>query len=179
MMEASSALCAREGRLQHAVRWLEFANNLSVKQQHDCFILKTNRTPSIYPSSDLCVLAKSHRWKNTLCSCFSSMAWKRAFLTAGFMATWKVSNEDFKHSQQSPVWAANGDFHISRSKEHAVTLISARPADAFVLTTEFWVLNTHVEHSYWIYKLVTVMTMWHTSPHCKVAPIFSGHDRKY
>lgn len=33
----------------------------------------------------------------------------------------------------------------------ATLLMSERPADAFVLTTEFWGLNTHVQHSNWIY----------------------------
>jgi hypothetical protein len=71
---------------------------------------------------------------------------ERSFLIAGFMEIWKASNEDVKYSGSPQILAANGDFHIDRSKEHDVALLVLEgPADAFIfLTTECWGLK----HSY-------------------------------
>lgn len=83
-------------------------------------------------------------------------------------------------ASRSQILAANGDFHRTRSKEPAVTphIWGGGAADSFLIT-EFGGLK----HSYRTFTLnlqiVAVLTMPHTSPHCEVAQMFSGQDRKY
>lgn len=118
-----------------------------------CLTLKTMTSLPFTCGSDLWIFSKEPQWKNTnmqlLFSKNSGME-ERSFLIAGFMEIWKASNEDVKYSGSPQILAANGDFHIARSKEHDVALlVSEEPANAFVfLTTECWGLKHSCRRSH-------------------------------